>query len=128
MQKTRPVRINANDVPRVGWNDSARGSITWQTLLSGDTTATAELVCGIAHLRAGDTFALHHHQQAEVYFGISGHVTVMIDGVAHALSPGVILFIPPHAVHGIPMATEDAQYFYSFAANSFADIDYHFVP
>lgn len=128
MQTPRPFRIDAKDVPRVGWDDPARGSIMWQTLLSGDTTPTGEVVCGLAHLRAGDTFALHHHAQAEVYFGLSGHVTVMIDGAAHALGPDVTLFIPPNAVHGIVQATEDVRFFYTFAASRFADITYHFDP
>jgi mannose-6-phosphate isomerase-like protein (cupin superfamily) len=128
MQIPRPFRIDAGDVPRVGWDDPARGTIAWQTLLSGDTTPTGDIVCGIAHLRTGDTFAMHHHAQAEVYFGLSGHVTVMIDGSPHALSPDVALFIPPNAVHGIVQATEPVRFFYTFAANSFADITYHFAP
>jgi quercetin dioxygenase-like cupin family protein len=127
MQRLLPVRIDANDVPRVGWDDPARGSITWQTLLSGDATPTAELVCGIAHLRAGDTFAFHHHAQAEVYFGLSGQVTVLIDGMPHTLGPDVALFIPPNAVHGIVQATEDVRFLYTFAATSFAEITYHFA-
>lgn len=122
------VRIDANTVARVGWDDPARGSITWQTLLSAKTTQTSEVVCGIAHLRKGDSFAMHHHAQAEVYFGLKGHVNVMIDGAAHALGPDITLFIPPNAVHGIDLATEDVRFFYTFAANSFEDIAYHFIP
>lgn len=119
-------RVDARDVPRVGWDDPARGTITWQTLLSSDATPSSELVCGIAHLRKGDTFTFHHHQQAEVYLGISGHVVVTVNGVDHALGPEVTLFIPPNAVHGIVRATEDVRFFYTFAADSFADITYHF--
>ncbi len=122
------LRIDAGDVPIVGWENPAHGSIMWQTLLSGDITASSELVCGIAHLRKGDSLALHHHAQAEVYFGLSGRVTVVINGTASELGPDITLYVPPAAVHGFVPAQEDVRFFYAFAANSFSDVTYHFVP
>lgn len=123
---TKPVRIDQADVPLERWDDPARGNIGFQTLFSGDSTPTDSLVCGIATLRAGDRFALHSHPQAEVYFGLDGTGEVMIDGVAHLLAPGVALFIPGGAVHGVPRASADLRWFYTFACNSFADIAYSF--
>ena len=123
----QPLRIVANDQPLETWDDPARGSIRWQTLLSAGQTNSNSLVAGVATLREGDDFAAHHHPQAEVYFGLEGRATVMIDGVPHEMSPGVLLFIPGGAVHGIPLVTGPVRFFYTFAAESFADIAYEFV-
>ena len=124
---TQAVMVDANDVATAGWDDPAFGSIRWQTLLSGGVTATDTLVCGVAIMQAGDTFALHSHPQPEVYFGLEGAVDVMIDGTAHRLRPGVALFIPGDAVHGVLMADQPVRWFYTFAADAFADIVYTFA-
>ena len=78
-------------------------------------------------MEAGDSFALHSHPQAEVYFGLEGEGEVLIDGVPHRLAPGVALYIPGGAVHGIPVAKGPLRWFYTFAASSFAEIRYSFV-
>ena len=108
------------------WADPARGSVRWQSLFSGGITPTDSLTCGVAHVAAGDTFALHSHPQAEVYFGLTGSGVVMVDGAACPLSPGVALFIPGGSVHGILRATEAMSWFYVFAADSFEEIAYSF--
>jgi hypothetical protein len=51
----------------------------------------------------------------------------MIEGVAHPLAPGVALYIPGGAVHGVPLAAGPLKWFYTFAADSFADIRYRFL-
>ena len=50
----------------------------------------------------------------------------MIDGQPHTLSPGVALFIPSNAEHGVLSVTEPLRWFYTFAADSFAEITYRF--
>ena len=126
-RKQAAVRIDANDCAMATWDDPSKGTIRWQTLLSKGLTATSGMVCGIAHLAPGETFALHHHAEAEIYFGIEGAGQVMIDGVGHDLAPGVALFIPTHAVHGIPACQTALRFFYVFAADSFDEIAYQFV-
>lgn len=124
---TTPNRVDANHLPDERWEDSARGTIRFRTLISAPATDTRDLVCGVALMAAGETFALHHHPQAEVYFGLEGEGEVLIDGVPHRLAPGVALYIPGGAVHGVPVATGPLKWFYSFAADSFDQIDYHFL-
>lgn len=109
------------------WDDPARGTIRFRTLFSSPTTDTADLTCGVAIMDAGDTFALHSHPQAEVYFGLDGEGEVLIDGVPYRLSPGVALYIPGGAVHGVPRAAGPLRWFYTFATSSFSDIRYSFV-
>ena len=75
----------------------------------------------------GETFALHCHPQPEVYFGLEGTGEVLIDGTPHLLAPGVALYIPGGAVHGVPLAKAPLKWFYTFAADSFDDIRYSFL-
>jgi quercetin dioxygenase-like cupin family protein len=109
------------------WPDPARGRIGWQTLLSAGQTDSNSLVAGVATLQAGDDLLAHHHPQAEIYFGLEGCGTVMIDGVPHDLSPGVLLFIPGGTVHALPPVTGTLRFLYAFATDSFADVAYSFV-
>ena len=125
---SQPLRIDQADIAPAQWDDPARGTITWKTLMSGDVTATDSLVCGIAIMQAGDTFALHSHPQAEVYFGLEGAVDVWIDGVTYALTAGVALFIPGGAVHGVLRASGPVRWFYTFAVDRFDAIAYTFLP
>ena len=123
---TQPTRVDAAALPDEGWTDPARGSIRFRTLISAPATDTAALVFGIAMMSKGDTFALHSHPDPEVYFGLEGSGEVMVDGVPHHLGPGVALYIPGGAVHGVPLAMAPLKWAYTFAADSFADIQYRF--
>jgi quercetin dioxygenase-like cupin family protein len=123
----QPTIINAKDRPMETWADAASGTIRWQTLLSKGLTDTNSLVCGIAHLAPGETFTAHRHAEAEVYFGLEGTGTVVIDGQPHDIAPGVTIFIPSNAVHGIPVVTSPFNFFYVFARDSFDEIAYSFV-
>ncbi len=120
--------ISQDDIATARWDDPARGTIAWKTLISGDVTPTDTLVCGIAIMQAGDTFALHSHPQPEIYFGLEGSVMVHVDGVLHRLNAGSALFIPGGAVHGVPHTDTPARWFYTFAANCFDQIPYDFTP
>ncbi|MCZ8079445.1 MAG: cupin domain-containing protein [Rhodobacteraceae bacterium] len=114
-------------LPDERWDDPARGTIQFRTLFSAPSTDSDEITCGVAMMAAGDTFPLHSHAQAEVYFGLEGEGEVMIDGTPHRLAPGVALYIPGGAVHGVPQAYGPLRWFYTFAADSFADIRYSFI-
>ena len=122
-----PARVDAGTLQDERWQDEARGTIRFRTLISAPNTPTDSLVCGIAMMATGETFALHSHAQPEVYFGLEGEGEVMIGGQPHRLAPGVALFIPGGAIHGIPLAASPLKWFYTFAADSFADIRYRFV-
>jgi quercetin dioxygenase-like cupin family protein len=122
-----PTRADLADLADERWDAPSRGTIRFRTLISCPETDSDSLVCGVAMMLPGDTFPLHHHPQAEVYFGLEGEGEVTIDGVSHRLAPGVALYIPGGAVHGVPMAAAPLTWFYTFAADSFADIPYTFL-
>lgn len=127
MTRTAAISIDAQDCAPARWDDPARGTLTWRMLISADVTPTAGLVCGIAEMQPGETFALHRHAEPEVYFGIEGEGEVLVDGVAHRLAPGVALYIPSMAEHGVPHVTTPLRGFYSFARDRFDQITYHFT-
>ena len=124
---TTPTRVDASLLPDERWDDQARGTIRYRTLMSAPETDTKAIVCGIAMMAEGDTFPLHFHAEPEVYFGLEGTGEVMIEGVPHSLAPGVALYIPGGAVHGVPVANSPLKWFYTFATDSFADIRYSFL-
>lgn len=119
--------VDAATLPDERWDDLARGTIRFRTLVSAPRTDSDQLTCGVAMMAEGDTFPLHSHPQAEVYFGLEGEGEVMVDGMPHRLAPGVALYIPGGAVHGVPVARAPLRWFYCFAADSFADIRYSFL-
>ena len=121
------TRADEATLPDERWSDPARGTIRFRTLISAPATDTDSLVCGVAMMAAGETFALHFHPQPEVYFGLEGVGEVMVDGQPHRLAPGVALYIPGGAVHGVPLAVAPLKWFYSFAADSFDQIAYSFA-
>lgn len=123
---TTLARVDLTTLPDERWDTPARGTLRFRTLISAPATDTAGIVCGVAIMAPGDSFALHSHPQAEVYFGLEGEGEVLVDGTAHRLAPDVALYIPGGAVHGVPLAAGPLKWFYSFAADRFADIDYHF--
>lgn len=77
-------------------------------------------------MAAGGIFASHSREHPEVYFGLEGEGKVTTDGQQHTLAPGVALFIPGGAIHGIPLATGPLKWFYTFAADSCGEIKYCF--
>lgn len=127
MTRKAAIRIDAQDCAPARWDDPARGTLGWRTLISGEVTASETLVCGIAEMQPGDSFALHRHAEPEVYFGLEGEGNVLIDGVSHRLAPGVALYIPGMAEHGVPEASQSLRWFYTFARDRFDQITYHFT-
>lgn len=123
---TKTLRLDSASLPLQTWEDPAKGTLHWQSLFSAGQTPTDSLTCGVAVIRPGEHFAAHRHAHAEVYFGLEGRGTVVIDGVGHDLSPGVAIFIPGNAEHGVPHVDEPLRWFYTFAADRFEEITYHF--
>ncbi|THD83115.1 cupin domain-containing protein [Aliigemmobacter aestuarii] len=119
-------RVAVDDRADEAWGDPARGTLHWRTLISGALTGTEGFVCGVAEIAPGEHFALHSHAEPEIYFGLEGEGEVMIEGETHRLAPGVALYIPGHAVHGIPLALTGMRWFYVFNTDSFEHIAYRF--
>jgi mannose-6-phosphate isomerase-like protein (cupin superfamily) len=102
-------------------------SIRWQTLVSGEHTASTGLTFGVAEIMPGGRLRLHHHEPAETYYIVVGVGVVEIDEVRHEVGAGTAVFIPGNARHRIMnTGTAVLQFIYTFPAESFADVVYHF--
>jgi mannose-6-phosphate isomerase-like protein (cupin superfamily) len=124
-----PFVVHESQVPLEAWDDPARGSVTWRTLLSADRTPSDALTMGVAEVReaGGAGPALHRHAHAEAYFVLSGRGVLHIDGEEYPLAPGAAAFIPGGALHGAHGVGEaPLRLLYVFAADSFDQIRYEF--
>ena len=119
--------VNTAELPTESWEDANRGSGTWRTVFSADRTHTMDLVCGLATFGPGTTLEPHHHAATELYYCLSGAATVMLGQELVTMFPGLAIFIPSNAVHGVTAGPEGVTFLYVFGANSFADIAYTFV-
>ena len=75
----------------------------------------------------GTLLPLHHHAPAETYYVISGQGYVTVDDHEASLSPGASVFIPSNAKHSLRCTgTENLVFLFTFAADRFDEIVYHF--
>lgn len=47
----------------------------------------------------GATFPEHQHPHEQIVSVLSGQLDLIVDGVTHRLTPGVVFVIPPHVRH-----------------------------
>ena len=122
-----PVVANADHAPLEGGEDPAFGTLRWRTLFSADRTETRGMVLGIAEFGPEGTLLPHRHAPSEIYYGLAGAGVVTIDGIAHAIGPGVALYIPGEAEHGTVAGPEGLRFLYCFPRDRFSDVDYRFT-
>jgi mannose-6-phosphate isomerase-like protein (cupin superfamily) len=127
----RPTVIHTDELPVDGWDDPARGSITWRTVFSSERTPTSGLTLGFAELAPDGTVGNppHRHAAAEVYVVTEGVGVITIDGATSAVRAGTAVFIPGGAEHSLAnTGTTTMRLLYTFAVDSFDDVEYRFSP
>ena len=119
--------VNEKSLPLEGWDDLARGTCLWRTMISADVAPTDSFSTGIAYFAPGQTLAPHRHSHPEVYFVLEGELEVTIDNIKYCVTPNTTIFIPGNAEHGTLNATSrPARIFYCFATDRFSDVKYQF--
>ena len=122
----RAVRVSSGDLPLEGWESPGSGTGRWKTLFCGDRTPTSDMVLGVAEFGPGETLEPHRHSASEVYYCTEGTGVVTVDGELHEMSPGVAVFLPGDAEHGVVAGPGGLKFVYSFPRPRFSDIDYRF--
>ena len=110
-----------------GGFDPVFGDVTWQTLISGDKTASNGLVLGVATFPADGVLHLHRHEPPEFYLCLSGSGIVTMDGQPHHIAPGSAVFIPANVEHGVRAGANGLKFAYGFGENAFSEIEYRFT-
>ncbi|MFP4326857.1 MAG: cupin domain-containing protein [Paracoccaceae bacterium] len=121
-----PVVVDAAQVALEGGSDPAFGTVRWRTLICGDRTGPGDMVLGVAEFGPGDRLEPHRHAPSEFYFGLSGEGMVTIEGTPHRIAPGVAIYIPGEAEHGVEAGAFGLSFAYGFARGRFAEVDYRF--
>ncbi len=120
------VRVDAALMESEGGHSEGFGTVTWKTLFCADRTPNTGMVVGIAEFGPHATLEPHRHDPAEIYVCTAGSGTVTIDGVCHALTPGVALYLPPEAEHGTVAGPDGLTFTYIFPRERFSDVVYRF--
>ena len=83
-----------------GHTPRERGACGWRDrLISHEDAASSPAAW--AHAVDIDGAGLHYHKRStELYYVLDGVGTVSVDGVAHPVSKGSLVHIPPNTVHG----------------------------
>lgn len=115
-----------DDQPIEGGFDPAFGNVTWQTLISGDKTPSNGVVLGVATFPAYGVLHLHHHTPPEFYFVLNGSGTVMLGKQPIEVFPGLAIFIPANAEHGVTAGPAGLTFVYGFGEDAFSKIEYRF--
>jgi len=130
MNKQKPITLNEAELDWETWDDpelAARSPVRWKILISGERGPSSQLSTGIAEMAPGTLLPLHHHAPTETYYVIRGHGYVTVDAHEASLSPGASVFIPAHAKHSLRCTgTENLVFLFTFAADRFDEIAYHF--
>ena len=130
MNKQKPIILNQAELDWEGWDGpgvAAEGPLRWKILISGERGPSSRLTTGIAEMIPGALLARHHHEPEETYYVISGHGHVTIDDKEASLSSGASVFIPSNAKHSLRCTgTENLVFLFTFAADRFDEIVYHF--
>lgn len=119
-----------DEIEWTGWpvdQVAIRGKAQWKELLGSGSGCQNDMTIGVVRLGKGESLEPHRHSQPETYFTLSGRGRVTIDGVAHTVDAGRMLFIPGNAQHQINNVDEDdLLILYAFAINDFSKVQYHF--
>lgn len=122
--------INPEDLPWESWEHrdlAIRSAVRWKLVFSGHRTPTGRMSMGLAQIAPGGILPLHHHAPAEIYHVLKGEGRCEIEGVSHAMRPGISVFIPPSVRHlTLNTGGEPLQFLFVFPTDSFEDVTYHF--
>jgi quercetin dioxygenase-like cupin family protein len=122
--------VGGDEPPWESWHDprlAAISAVRWRLVVSGDRTPPAGMSAGIAEIAPEGVLPLHRHAPPELYHVIEGQGVAEVEGTAHALRPGISLFIPGNARHRTSnTGPEPLRFLFVFPTDRFEDVTYRF--
>ncbi len=109
-----------------GGEDPVFGNVEWRTLICANKTPSNGLVFGVASFPCHGRLNPHRHEPAEFYYGLTGSGTVTIDSEDLPIGPGIAVFIPANAVHGVVAGEDGLCMAYGFPTDKFENVAYEF--
>lgn len=125
MQQTKAHVFSSKDHPPQTQDDE-KARMQFRTLVDAINAPGLGFLQGTVRFAPGDGEALHRHQIGETAFVMSGRGTVTLDGEDREVGPGDMVFFPANSVHGWRAGTAPLDILYSFPADRFEDVQYHF--
>lgn len=122
----RYVLVRRADPQIHDWSDETRGDVSFRTLIDGAAQPTGGLVQGIGFLPRGGEEKRHHHDIPETLHVIAGIGVAELEGERVDLAPGDTVYVPPGLVHAWTAPEEPLRFLYTFPADRFSDVAYHF--
>jgi quercetin dioxygenase-like cupin family protein len=120
------IQIRSRDTDRRHWDDRGRqGDVAFRTLVDADGGPSSGLVQGLAEFAPGDHEGLHRHDRPETAFVLDGGGVLVLRGEEKPVEPGDMLFLPAGLVHGWRAGEEGMRVLYSFPADRFSEVAYH---
>ena len=90
--------------------DQARAGEEWREFFR-----VKALSLGVYALKKGALDTQSPHKQDEIYYVVSGRATLTVDGKAHVVEPGSVLYVAAHAKHRFHDITDDLTTLVFFA-------------
>ncbi len=122
-----PLWAHEAQVPAETWSSRERGEVTFRTLFGGAAVLPRGLTAGVCDIEPGQRLETHSHAPAEIYYVLQGRCSVAVASDEQELRAGGSVLIPGHAPHAVTnVGDEPLRIFYVLAAESMADVEYHF--
>ena len=118
------VRADAPDLQ--DWTDPRHGKVRFRTLIDGADGPTRALVHGIAEFEAGGFENPHSHDIPETAHVLDGTGQARLGDRRADVAAGDTVFVPAGVVHGWTAADTRLRVLYTFPADRFDEVAYHF--
>ncbi len=124
---TATVVIRNGDTKVEEVHDDRRGDLSYRILVSAHAGPSSGVVQGIAAFEAGQAEARHHHDIPETAHVLEGAGRLDLGTATHDLGVGDTVYLAPGAPHGWSAGDDGLRVLFTFAADRWDEIDYHFA-
>lgn len=125
-QTTATVVIRSGSTTVEEVHDELRGHLSYRILVSAHAGPSAGVVQGIATFEPGQAEARHHHDVPETAHVLEGAGQLDLGTATHDLGVGDTVFLAPGAPHGWSGGDDGLRILFTFAADRWDEVDYHF--